>query len=92
MKFSTLYVDIASSTMQNLRCAATDMGKTFLPEHLILLADCLSVTGEFVGLSAKGIARQKAHVSVSSPFMLACFTVSSSLLLILNFSLVGTIL
>lgn len=73
--FSAYGIDVAwRCFLENLRCAATDMGKTFLPEHLILLADCLSVTGEFVGLSAKGIARQKAHVSVSSPFMLACFT------------------
>ena len=64
--------------MQNLRSAASDIGKSILPEHLILVADCLSVTGEFVGLSPKGIARQKAHVSVSSPFLLACFNVSFS--------------
>ena len=63
--------------MQNLKSSVTDIGKTILPEHLILVANSLSVTGEFVGLSSKGIARQKAHVSVSSPFMLACFGVSS---------------
>lgn len=61
------------SFLGNLRSAASDIGKSILPEHLILVADCLSVTGEFVGLSPKGIARQKAHVSVSSPFLLACF-------------------
>lgn len=73
--FIAFGIDVAwRCFLENLRGAATDIGKTILPEHLILLADCLSVTGEFVGLSAKGISRQKAHVSVSSPFMLACFT------------------
>lgn len=73
--FSAYGIDVAwRSFLENLRSAVTDIGKSILPEHLILVADCLSVTGEFVGLSAKGIARQKSHVSVSSPFMLACFT------------------
>ncbi|XP_021754155.1 DNA-directed RNA polymerase IV subunit 1-like [Chenopodium quinoa] len=71
---SAFGIDVAwRCFLENLRSAATDTGKTILPEHLILLADCLSVTGEFVGLSPKGVARQKALVSVSSPFMLACF-------------------
>ncbi|KAL2902304.1 DNA-directed RNA polymerase IV subunit 1 [Bienertia sinuspersici] len=61
--FSAFGIDVAwRGFLENLNCAANDIGKTILPEHLILLADCLSVTGEFVGLSAKGIARQKAHV------------------------------
>ncbi|KAK9668219.1 hypothetical protein RND81_13G042300 [Saponaria officinalis] len=73
--FSAYGIDAAwKSFLGNLGGAVSDVGKTILPEHLILVADCLSVTGEFVGLSAKGISRQKAHVSVSSPFMLACFT------------------
>ncbi|XP_074264846.1 DNA-directed RNA polymerase IV subunit 1-like [Silene latifolia] len=73
--FSAYGVDAAwNSFLRNLKSVVSDIGKTVLPEHLNLVADCLSVAGEFVGLSAKGIAKQKAHVSVSSPFMLACFT------------------
>ncbi|KAH9612457.1 hypothetical protein KSS87_013832 [Heliosperma pusillum] len=73
--FSAYGVDAAwNSFLGNLKSVVSDIGKSVLPEHLNLVADCLSVAGEFVGLSAKGIARQKAHVSVSSPFMLGCFT------------------
>ncbi|XP_057524098.1 DNA-directed RNA polymerase IV subunit 1 [Amaranthus tricolor] len=72
--FSAYGIDVAwRCFLENLKSSVTDIGKTILPEHLILVANSLSVTGEFVGLSSKGIARQKAHVSVSSPFMLACF-------------------
>ena len=55
----------------------SDVGKTVLPEHLLLVANCLSVTGEFVGLNAKGLKRQREHASVSTPFVQACFSVSS---------------
>lgn len=65
--------------VQNLESAISDVCKTILPEHLLLLANSLSVTGEFVGLNAKGIARQNVHESLSSPFVQACFTVSSQI-------------
>ncbi|GAB2274023.1 hypothetical protein Dimus_008792 [Dionaea muscipula] len=58
----------------NLSSAVHDVGKTILPEHLTLVADCLSTTGEFVGLSAKGMTRQKSQMSVSAPFLQACFS------------------
>ncbi|KAH7514026.1 hypothetical protein FEM48_Zijuj11G0044900 [Ziziphus jujuba var. spinosa] len=60
--------------LNNLESAISDIGKTILPEHLLLVADSLSVTGQFVGLNAKGIAQQKEHASSSSPFMRACFS------------------
>lgn len=63
--------------MQSLESAISDVGKTLLPEHLLLMADSLSLTGEFVSLNAKGLAQQMKHASVSSPFMQACFSVSS---------------
>ena len=63
--------------MQNLESAVSDIGKTILPEHLLLVANALSVTGDFVGLTPKGLARQKGHASVTSPFTQACFSVSS---------------
>ncbi|KAL6980111.1 DNA-directed RNA polymerase [Sarracenia purpurea var. burkii] len=60
--------------MQCLKSAISDIGKTILPEHLLLAADCLSATGEFVSLNAKGLAEQRKCSSVSSPFMQACFS------------------
>lgn len=62
--------------MQNLDSAISDVGKTILPEHLLLIANCLSATGEFVGLSSRGLAQQRKHASVVSPFTQACFSVS----------------
>lgn len=63
--------------MQNLESAISDTGKTILPEHLLLVANSLSATGEFVGLTPKGIAQQREHASVSSPLVQAFFSVSS---------------
>lgn len=62
--------------MQSLESAISDTGKTVLPKHLLLAASCLSASGEFVGLNSKGLARQRQHASVSSPFVQACFSVS----------------
>ncbi|KAK6935319.1 RNA polymerase Rpb1, domain 1, partial [Dillenia turbinata] len=56
----------------SLNCAISDTGKSILPQHLLLAADCLSATGEFVALSARGLARQREQTSVSSPFIQAC--------------------
>ncbi|KAG8659279.1 DNA-directed RNA polymerase IV subunit 1 [Manihot esculenta] len=60
--------------LNNLESAISDVGKSVLPEHLLLVANCLSVTGEFVGLNAKGWKRQREHASVLSPFVQACFS------------------
>ncbi|KAJ7952384.1 DNA-directed RNA polymerase subunit [Quillaja saponaria] len=57
-----------------LEFAISDTGKTILPQHLLLVANSLSVTGEFVGLNAKGIARQRECASVTSPFVQACLS------------------
>lgn len=65
--------------VQSLEVAISDVGKSIHPQHLVLVADSLSATGEFVGLNARGIARQREHASVSSPFMQACFSVSSQI-------------
>ncbi|XP_054824584.1 DNA-directed RNA polymerase IV subunit 1 isoform X2 [Prosopis cineraria] len=58
----------------SLESAISDTGKIILPKHLLLVADSLSVSGEFVGLNPKGMARQRQHASVSSPFVQACFS------------------
>ncbi|XP_021290967.1 DNA-directed RNA polymerase IV subunit 1 isoform X2 [Herrania umbratica] len=60
--------------LNNLKSAISDTGKTILNEHLLVVANCLSVTGEFVGLNSKGLRRQREHPYVSSPFMQACFS------------------
>ncbi|CAA2957319.1 DNA-directed RNA polymerase IV subunit 1 isoform X1 [Olea europaea subsp. europaea] len=59
--------------VDSLNSAICDTGKTILPEHLIVTANCLSATGEFVALNAKGLAEQRKETSVSSPFSQACF-------------------
>lgn len=62
--------------MQTLKSAIADTGKSILPEHLALAADCLSATGEFVPINAKGLSIQRKQMSASSPFTQACFSVS----------------
>ncbi|XP_019445104.1 PREDICTED: DNA-directed RNA polymerase IV subunit 1-like isoform X1 [Lupinus angustifolius] len=58
----------------SLASATSATGKTILPKHLRLVANSLSATGEFVGLNAKGMKRQRQHASVASPFVQACFS------------------
>ncbi|XP_057449930.1 DNA-directed RNA polymerase IV subunit 1 isoform X2 [Lotus japonicus] len=60
--------------LHSLASATTETGKSILPKHLHLVANSLSASGEFVGLNAKGIGRQRKHASVSSPFVQACFS------------------
>lgn len=60
--------------LSSLNSAISDTGKKMLPEHLVLTADCLSATGEFVALNAKGLAQQRKETAVSSPFLQACFS------------------
>lgn len=71
--------------MQTLKLATSDIGRTIHQEHLLILADCLSVTGEFHGLNAKGMKYQRNQTSISTPFSQACFSVSFSHIFI-NFS------
>lgn len=52
-----------------------DTGKGMLREHLLLVADCLSVTGEFVALNPKGWSKQRQAESTPAPFTQACFSV-----------------
>ncbi|KAI4303490.1 hypothetical protein MLD38_039113 [Melastoma candidum] len=60
--------------LNSLQSAVSDTGKSILREHMVLLADSLSATGEFVPLNAKGMARQKEVSSITSPFVQACFS------------------
>lgn len=60
--------------VNNLHAAISDTGKSILPEHLVVAANCLSVTGEFVPLNPKGLAIQRKETNINSPFSQACFS------------------
>ncbi|CAI0374226.1 unnamed protein product [Linum tenue] len=60
--------------LNNLESAVADVGKTVLPQHLLLLANTMSVTGEFVALNGKGLRLQREHSKISTPFMQASFS------------------
>ncbi|PIN05614.1 DNA-directed RNA polymerase [Handroanthus impetiginosus] len=67
-------IDIAWQCFVNsLHSAISDVGKTILPEHLVVTANCLSATGEFVPLNARGLAHQRKEANIHSPFSQACF-------------------
>ncbi|KAK4786760.1 hypothetical protein SAY86_010593 [Trapa natans] len=74
--FSSVYgIDAGLKHFLNsLGSAVSDTGKTILPEHLLLVGNCLSVSGEFVSLNPKGMACLRETASVSSPFIQACFS------------------
>lgn len=50
--------------------------RNVLTDHLFLTMNCLSLTGEFHGLNAKGIKQLRQQMSISSVFMEGCFSVS----------------
>ncbi|CAF2134235.1 BnaA03g54760D [Brassica napus] len=60
--------------LADLESAVADTGKGMLREHLLLVADCLSVTGEFVALNPKGWSKQRQAESTPAPFTQACFS------------------
>ncbi|CAN0841500.1 DNA-directed RNA polymerase IV subunit 1 [Linum grandiflorum] len=60
--------------VDSLESAIGDVGKTVLPQHLLLAADAMSITGEFVGLNGKGLKLQRQHASVTTPFVQAAFS------------------
>ncbi|CAN6970992.1 unnamed protein product [Brassica rapa subsp. trilocularis] len=60
--------------LADLESAVSDTGKAMLREHLLLVADSLSVTGEFVALNPKGWSRQRQAESAPAPFAQACFS------------------
>ncbi|MQL93102.1 hypothetical protein Taro_025744, partial [Colocasia esculenta] len=58
----------------NLKATTSNIGKTIHAEHFHLVADCLSITGEFHPLNAKGIKLQKDQLSITSPFLQGFFS------------------
>ncbi|WOL10016.1 hypothetical protein Cni_G18770 [Canna indica] len=73
--FSTYGIDAAWKYFVNsLKSITAGTGRDILKEHLFMAADCLSVTGEFHGLSTKGLRKQRDDMSISSPFTQACLS------------------
>lgn len=73
--FSIYGIDTAwKHFVRSLKSAISDIGRCVHEEHLLMAADCLSVTGEFHGLSTKGLKKQRDQASISSPFTLACLS------------------
>ncbi|PWA96741.1 nuclear RNA polymerase D1A [Artemisia annua] len=60
--------------LRTLKSAIEDTGKNIVPEHLALAADCLSATGEFIPINAKGLSMQRSKANISAPFTQACFS------------------
>ncbi|KAJ3680051.1 hypothetical protein LUZ60_016329 [Juncus effusus] len=56
-----------------LKGAITDIGKEIKREHLLTIANSLSLSGEFHGLSSRGLKLQRKRLGVSAPFSQACF-------------------
>uniref|UniRef100_A0A0D9W8E5 DNA-directed RNA polymerase n=1 Tax=Leersia perrieri TaxID=77586 RepID=A0A0D9W8E5_9ORYZ len=59
---------------KSLRSTTDAIGKNIRQQHLLVVADCLSVSGQFHGLSSQGLKQQRTWLSISSPFSEACFS------------------
>ncbi|XP_020572389.1 DNA-directed RNA polymerase IV subunit 1 isoform X2 [Phalaenopsis equestris] len=60
--------------LRSLKSTALDVGRNVRQEHLKIVADRLFFSGEFYGLSKKGLKMQKDFTANSSPFTFACFS------------------
>ncbi|KAM0862548.1 hypothetical protein ACQ4PT_045198 [Festuca glaucescens] len=60
--------------VESLRSTTDDIGKNIRRKHLLVVADSLSVSGQFHGLSSQGLKQQRTRLSISSPFSEACFS------------------
>ncbi|XP_039826362.1 DNA-directed RNA polymerase IV subunit 1-like isoform X4 [Panicum virgatum] len=60
--------------VEYLKSVTADIGRNVRREHLLVVADCLSVTGQFHALSSQGLKQQRTLLSISSPFSEACFS------------------
>ncbi|KAF0893353.1 hypothetical protein E2562_024177 [Oryza meyeriana var. granulata] len=60
--------------VESLRSTTDAIGRNIRRQHLLVVADCLSVSGQFHGLSSQGLKQQRTWLSVSSPFSEACFS------------------
>nr|CAH66955.1 OSIGBa0147H17.3 [Oryza sativa] len=60
--------------VESLRSTTDAIGRNIHRQHLLVVADCLSVSGQFHGLSSQGLKQQRTWLSISSPFSEACFS------------------
>uniref|UniRef100_J3M0K5 DNA-directed RNA polymerase subunit n=1 Tax=Oryza brachyantha TaxID=4533 RepID=J3M0K5_ORYBR len=60
--------------VESLRSTTDAIGRNIRRQHLLVVADCLSVSGQFHGLSSQGLKQQRTSLSISSPFSEACFS------------------
>ncbi|XP_019194746.1 PREDICTED: DNA-directed RNA polymerase IV subunit 1-like [Ipomoea nil] len=66
-------IDVAwISFLSGLSSTISEIGKKIVPEHLVLTADYLSSTGEFIALNSKGLADQRKANGLYAPFSQAC--------------------
>ncbi|TVU39364.1 hypothetical protein EJB05_12777 [Eragrostis curvula] len=60
--------------VQSLKSTTADVGRIIRREHLLIVADSLSASGQLHGLSSQALKKQRNRLSVSSPFSEACFS------------------
>ncbi|XP_073001683.1 DNA-directed RNA polymerase IV subunit 1 isoform X2 [Typha latifolia] len=60
--------------LRSLKSSTSNIGRNICREHLLTVTDCLSVTGDFHGLSFRGLKQQRNQLQISSPFNQACFS------------------
>ncbi|KAJ4746772.1 DNA-directed RNA polymerase subunit [Rhynchospora pubera] len=73
--FGSLGIDSAwSQFLSCLEKSICDIGRGIKREHLMTVADSLSVSGEFHGLSSNGLKGQRKRLGLSAPFSQACFS------------------
>ncbi|XP_062184129.1 DNA-directed RNA polymerase IV subunit 1 isoform X2 [Phragmites australis] len=60
--------------VESLRSTTADIGRNIRREHLLIVADGLSVSGQFHALSSHGLKQLRNRLSISSPFSEACFS------------------
>ncbi|KAF8702518.1 hypothetical protein HU200_032899 [Digitaria exilis] len=60
--------------VDSLKSVTADIGRNIRREHLLVVADSLSVTGQFHALSSHGLKQHHTQFSISSPFSEACFS------------------
>ncbi|KAJ3706664.1 hypothetical protein LUZ61_010369 [Rhynchospora tenuis] len=73
--FGSLGIDSAwSQFLSYLKKSISDIGRGIKREHLMMVADSLSVSGNFHGLSSNGLKVQRKRLGLSAPFSQACFS------------------
>ncbi|XP_078447958.1 nuclear RNA polymerase D1A isoform X2 [Wolffia australiana] len=73
--FTALGIDAAwRCFVRDLKAATVKIGKQIQDEHLHLVADSLSATGEFHSLTGRGLKLQREQQSINSPLLHGFFS------------------